>query len=461
MEQKLEKKYGLMTAIAMVIGIVVGSGVFFKAEYVLNATGGNLPIGILAWIIGGLVMVICAYMFSILAERHDSVGGLLGYAEAVAGKRYGYYVGWFLATVYTPAITSVLAWVSARYTCVLIGWDITGGECMTLAGLYLILVYAMNELAPIVAGRFQISTTVIKLIPLVAMAVVGSISGLISGTTVQNFTTVVSQDVSGNPLFSAVVATVFAYEGWIVATSINTELRNAKRNMPIALVAGTLTIMVVYILYYIGLAGAVPNEVMMENGEQGALVAFSALFGKFGSVLFLFVIISCLGTLNGLMMGCVRNLYALSSRGWGPKPKVFAQVDPETNMPQSSGIFALAMCSLWLVFFYGACLDGGWFGPFAFDSSELPIVALYALYIPIFVLFMKKEKELSVFKRFVVPLLAIGSCVLILVAAWFAHGTAVFWFLLVAAVCFVVAAWYERKNKILDREQDASLETKR
>lgn len=452
MEQKLEKKYGLMTAIAMVIGIVVGSGVFFKAEYVLNATGGNLPVGILAWIIGGLVMVICASMFSILAVQHDSVGGLLGYAEAVAGKRYGYYIGWFMATVYTPAITSVLAWVSARYTCVLIGWPITGGQCMTLAGLYLILVYAMNELAPIVAGRFQISTTVIKLIPLIAMAVVGSIAGLISGTTVENFTTAVSQDVSGNPLFSAVVATVFAYEGWIVATSINTELRNAKRNMPIALVAGTLIIMLVYILYYIGLAGAVPNEVMMQNGEQGAFIAFTTLFGKFGSILFVFVIISCLGTLNGLMMGCVRNLYALSSRGWGPKPKIFAQVDPETNMPQSSGIFALAMSSLWLAFFYGANLDESWFGPFAFDSSELPIVALYALYIPIFVLFMKKEKNLSMFKRIVVPTLAIGSCLLVMVAAWFAHGTDVFWFLLVMAVCFALAAWYERKNKILDTE---------
>ena len=60
METKLQKRYGLVTATAMVVGIVIGSGVFFKAEKILNATGGNLPLGILAWVIGGLIMVSCA-----------------------------------------------------------------------------------------------------------------------------------------------------------------------------------------------------------------------------------------------------------------------------------------------------------------------------------------------------------------------------------------------------------------
>ena len=61
MDNELKKKYGLPTAIALVIGIVIGSGVFFKAEKILTATGGNLPLGILAWAIGGLIMIICAY----------------------------------------------------------------------------------------------------------------------------------------------------------------------------------------------------------------------------------------------------------------------------------------------------------------------------------------------------------------------------------------------------------------
>jgi basic amino acid/polyamine antiporter, APA family len=59
MENSLKKKYGLLTAIAMVVGIVIGSGVFFKAESVLKATGGNMPIGIAAWLIVGFIMIVC------------------------------------------------------------------------------------------------------------------------------------------------------------------------------------------------------------------------------------------------------------------------------------------------------------------------------------------------------------------------------------------------------------------
>ena len=85
MSDKLNRRYGLPTAICMVIGIVIGSGVFFKAEKILTETGGNLPVGILAWVLGGIVMVCCAYAFSILATRHEMVNGICDYAEAVIG----------------------------------------------------------------------------------------------------------------------------------------------------------------------------------------------------------------------------------------------------------------------------------------------------------------------------------------------------------------------------------------
>ncbi|MDO4567114.1 MAG: amino acid permease, partial [Oscillospiraceae bacterium] len=105
MENELKKKYGLLTAIAMVVGIVIGSGVFFKAEKILSATGGNLPIGILAWAIGGVIMVICAYTFSLMATKWEYVNGIVDYAEVTMGRKYGYYVGWFMATIYLPTLT--------------------------------------------------------------------------------------------------------------------------------------------------------------------------------------------------------------------------------------------------------------------------------------------------------------------------------------------------------------------
>ncbi|HPF44983.1 MAG TPA: APC family permease [Syntrophomonadaceae bacterium] len=440
MENGLQKKYGLLTAIAMVVGIVIGAGVFFKAEKVLVATGGNLPQGILAWALGGVIMIICAFVFATMATQYEKVNGVVDYAEATVGVNYGYFVGWFMAAIYYPTLCSVLAWVSARYTCVLLGWDITGGEAMALSGFYLIGIFGLNALSPKLAGKFQVSTTIIKLIPLALMAVVGTIAGLLNGVLITNFTSGVIADVSGNPLFTALVATAFAYEGWIIATSINAELRDAKRNLPLALTFGTMFIALIYIFYYIGLAGAVPNSVVMQGGETGAKIAFATLFSNLGgTILFVVVVISCLGTLNGLMMGCTRGFYSLAARNMGPQPETYQSIDSKTNMPANAAILGVLLSGIWLLYFYGANLTPvSWFGPFSFDSSELPIVTIYAMYIPIFIMMMKKERSLSTFKRFIMPSLAICACIFMVIAAYYAHGQAVFYYLIIFAAVMAV-----------------------
>ena len=335
-----------------------------------------------------------------------------------------------MAVIYNPTLTSVLAWVSARYLCVLLGWDITGGSCMVIAAFFLIASYVMNALSPIIAGKFQVSTTVIKLIPLLLMAIVGTIVGLANGMTVENFTRVARDGASaGGGLLASVVAVAFAYEGWIIATSINAELRDAKKNLPIALTVGALIVVFIYIFYYIGLAGAVPTETLMESGQNGAKVAFMNIFGSvWGTLIFVFVIISCLGTLNGLMMGNCRGMYALAARGQGPAPKMFAQVDKSTNMANNSSLLGLLLDGFWLMYFYGANLTDPWFGPFCFDTSELPIITLYAAYIPVFICFMIKEKEMGAFKRIVMPVLSILSCLFMVYAAVIAHKMAVVYY---------------------------------
>ncbi|MDP4161140.1 MAG: APC family permease [Bacillota bacterium] len=441
MENELQKKYGLMTAIAMVIGIVIGSGVFFKAEKILVATGGDLPLGILAWGIGGIIMIVCAYVFATMATKYEKVNGIVDYAEVALGSKYSYFVGWFMAAIYYPTLTSVLAWVSARYACVLLGWNIVGGEAMAISGFLLVAIYALNALSPKLAGKFQVSTTLIKIIPLALMAVVGTIVGLRNGILINNFTSgVIANVTSSNPLFTAVVATSFAYEGWIIATSINAELKDAKKNLPLALTFGTLFVALIYILYYTGLAGAVSNSVIMKGGEAGAKLAFSTVFSNMGGiVLFVFVVISCLGTLNGLMMGCTRGFYSLAARDMGPKPEVFKCIDKNTNMPTNSSTIGVLLSGFWLLYFYGANLvPVSWFGPFSFDSSELPIVTIYAMYIPIFIMMMIKEESLNFFKRFLMPSLAVCSCVFMIIAACYAHGKAVIYYLIIFSVIMAI-----------------------
>ena len=77
------------------------------------------------------------------------------------------------------------------------------------------------------------------------------------------------------------------------------------------------------------------------------------------------------------MLACSRGMYSLACRGRGPKPALFREVDPVSNMPTNSATFGLLLCGAWLLYFFGACLtDPVWFGKFSFDVSELPIVTV-------------------------------------------------------------------------------------
>ena len=447
MSNELEKKYGLPTAICMVVGTVVGSGVFFKAEAVLNKTGGNMPLGILAWLIVGAIMIVCSYVFATMATKYEKVNGLVDYAEATLGDRYAYNIGWFMATIYTPCLVSVLAWVSARYVCVLLDWDITGGACMTIACFFLCINYAMNALAPKVSGKFQVSTTVIKMIPLTLMAVIGTIVGVGNGRMAENFAMMTSGTGGNGGLMGAAVAVAFAYEGWILATSINAELKDAKKTLPRALILGSFIVVTIYIMYYIGINGAVTTEELMASGQAAAKMAFQRIFGEAaGTAVFVLIVISCLGTLNGLMLACCRGLYSLAARGQGPAPKMFVQVDSVTNMPTNSAIFSLAVDAFWLLYFFGGNLTAPWFGPFSFDSSELPIVTLYGMYIPMFIMFIIKSKELNGFKRFVMPILGLGGCCFMVYAAFAAYGKTVWFYLIVFAVVMAIGNLFYRKS---------------
>lgn len=445
----MEKRYTLPVAIAMVVGTVIGSGIFFKAEAVLKGTGGNLGIGILAFIIMGIVMIISACTFGIVAQSHEGVDGLVGFAKASCGKTYSYYVGWFMAVVYYPSLVGVLCWLPARYFGVLIGWeDPTSGPVMTLAIFFMVVTYLMNALAPKLAGKFQISTTIIKLIPLLLMAVVGTIVGLSNGQINYNFANVVDPSVAPLAgLFGGVVSLSFAFEGWICATSIGSELKDSKRNLPKALLIGTVIVAVVYVVYYIGLSGAIDSATLMANAQSGAKSAFMNVFGQVGGIaIFAFVSISCWGTCNGLMMAVTRGMYDLAADGENEKLAMFRNIDPTTNMPTNSTVFGIFVSGLWLVYFYGANLTVGWFGPFCFDSSELPIITLYALYIPIYFSLMKRN-DLSAFRGKVMPILATLCSLFMVYATIRAYHIKVLFYLIIFVVILLIGAFFKSGRK--------------
>ena len=175
----------------------------------------------------------------------------------------------------------------------------------------------INSLSPILAGKLQVSTTSIKLIPLIFLAVIGVIYGIVNGQIIENFHFIadVAKTTTTNPLLTSVVATAFAYEGWIIATSINSEIKISKVALLRALVLGSIVVVTVYVAYFIGLAGVMPTSELMTGGEGAVRLAFEKILGSAGgSLLFVIIVISCFGTLNGLMLGCIRGLYSLVSR---------------------------------------------------------------------------------------------------------------------------------------------------
>ena len=116
-------------------------------------------------------------------------------------------------------------------------------------------------------------------------------------------------------------------------------------------------------------------------------------------------------------------------------------------MPNNSAVWGLLVCALWLFYFYGANLTAPWFGLFSFDSSELPIVTLYAMYIPIFVMFVKIYDGGHPFRKYVAPILSIIGCVFMVFSAFYAHGKAVWFYLIVFAVIMLIGrAIYKGKK---------------
>ncbi len=340
--EKLERKYGFWTATAMVIGITIGSGVFFKADDVLKASGGDLATALTAWLIGGCIMIVTAFVLSIIATRVQKVNGVVDYFEAAYGEKAGYFVAWFMTIIYYPTLVAVLAWVSANYTMTLLG--LKSGVWVT-SFIYMTLFFLLNSLSPIFAGRWQVSTTVIKLIPLALVAVFGIFSGLTTGQTYESFTVAAKSMAGSGGLAVATLSTAFAYEGWIIATCINAELRDAKKTLPRALFLGASAVVLIYMLYYFGISGVLSNEEVLTAGDNAPVQVFSIFFGRLGGTLLtVFVVISCLGTLNGLIMGCTRGMYSIATRGLGPAPTF----QPATAPPIPQSLDTSSPASGWL-----------------------------------------------------------------------------------------------------------------
>lgn len=440
------KKFGFFTATSMVIGIVIGSGVFKSAGDVLKASGGSLPMAVLAWFIGGMIMVVSAYTFSLVATRVERSSGLVDYMEDALGEKAGYLVAWFMNFIYYPTLIAILSWLAATITASMLSLEnpITGSYTWFMAVAYMIITYVLGFISPILAGRWQISATTIKLIPLLLIAFVGLFTGLFNGNIATSFSTPVAGLTGG--LATAVAFTAFAYDGWILATTINGELIDAKRTLPKALVVGALVVITAYIVFFIGISGVVSNSEAVElaGSLEISRLAASRLFGSFGNIVGVLILISVLGTLNGVIMAGTRGLHSISIRDLGPNPAFFSKLN-KAGATFNSGVVSVLISLFWLFVWFGN-FQGYWGG--FMDTSILSIVFLAGFYIIIYIHIMRDFTDLNVFNRFVAPSLAgIGSLYLLYGA--FTSSPKMFLYFLMVVIVFLLVGFYFRKRKAL------------
>lgn len=378
---EIKKQYGIWTGIAMVVGIVIGSGVFLKAGGVLKLAGGNLKLSILAWFIGGLIMITSSFCFAVFATKVTKYNGVVDYVEVASNEKIGYSLAWMITSFYYPIVASIVALFAGSYFFKMIGLNIglTDWQNFLFAFGIITLVVIMNYLSPIIASRFQISATVVKLIPILLIAIGGLFASLIVGNDY----------------------------GIINAFKNNAELKDSKKNLPKALVGGTIAILVFYIVYYVSLSAILGNEANIIQDEKAPIVAFQKMFGTIGGSIFtFFIMISCLGTVNGVTMGCCRGMYTMSCRGQGIAPEKFSKIGKNKNISFLSCIYGYGCILLMLLVWYLAMHNVWIFGHLG-SMDEIICAIIYAIYITMYIFIMKNFKELNVVKRFILPGLAI------------------------------------------------------
>lgn len=413
--EKVKKQYGLWTGIAMVVGIVIGSGVFLKAGGVLKLSGGDLRKSLLAWFIGGIIMIVSGFCFTIFATRIKKYNGVIDYVESATNKKVGYGLAWLMTNFYYPIIASIVALFAGSYFFKLIGSNIglTDWQNFLFALVVLIAMTALNYLSPMLAAKFQISATIIKLIPIFIIALAGLFFSLFSADATKGILTALNTpahapgiDVTTN-FGEAVKKTAFAYEGWVCATAINAELKDSKKNLPRALVGGTIAILIFYIIYYTSLSAILGNDATITEDSNAPIKAFESIMGSVGGAFFtFFIMVSCLGTVNGVVISCCRGMYTMSCRGQGICPEKFSKLGKNQSVSLLSCVYGLCCIVLMLGVWYLA-MHSVWLFKYLGSMDEIICAIIYGLYITMYIYIIKNFKDLNFVSRYIIPIFAI------------------------------------------------------
>jgi basic amino acid/polyamine antiporter, APA family len=335
---RLRKELNVFDAVAVVVGTVIGSGIFLLPSFVA-AELDSLPAVLLVWLVGGLLSLFGALSLAELGSIYPGTGGLCTYLRHVYGPLPAFLYAWALLLMIHSGSIAALA----------VAFGIYVGQVLPLSMVEQKLLSAGLILALTVVSCLGIRGG--KLVQnLIAVAKVGGLAGIIlllraKGSRPIHF---FERPVSAHgPAFSiagfgiALVAVLWAYEGWHVLSFIAGELKKPKVDLPRSLLYGSAIVMLIYLAANLGYYHTLSAEYIRGSNAVAAL-AVGTLLGPIGAnCISILIVVSILGSMNGLILSGPRVSFAMAREGIFPA--VFGRLSARYRTP----IVALAVQGVW------------------------------------------------------------------------------------------------------------------
>lgn len=307
-EAQLKRNIGFWAALSTVIGTAIGGGVFFKTPVVTQVTG-SANMTLLAWLLGGLITICAGLTTAELSAAIPKTGGMVEYIHHTYGEAPSFMIGWAEMVVYFPANIAALSIVFSTQFVHL--FSIDKGYSVPIALLVAFSITFINLMGSKFAGGFQTFTTIFKLIPIALIIIFGLMAE--EKAPVPLFPIHAGGD---NSFFTALghglLATMFAYDGWIQVGNIAGELKKPKVDLPKAIIFGLLGITAIYLLINYIFLRTLPIGQIMGN-ENTAANAAEVIFGHMGGkIVTIGILISVYGAINGYAMTGLRVPYAMA-----------------------------------------------------------------------------------------------------------------------------------------------------
>lgn len=304
-------------AIAIVVGNVIGSGIFAKPGRIA-AEAGRFDLIIAVWIAGGLLCLAGALCFAELATMLPQAGGLYVYLREAYGKLAAFLFGWQEFLLNRPASTAALSMIFVGSLSIGLGFQFGTLVTLSLAVVLQIAAAGINVAGVLWGGRVQAATTMIKA-GFVAFVAILPFAMEAGGTTVIDTSNLVAtiepvHSSLATQIAAVLLAVMWAYNGWHGITPVAEEIRNPQRNIPIALFGGIGLLTLLYLGANLAYHAVIPMSEMAlpENQEHVAELMVTRLLGEWGGRLMsIGVMVSTLGAINSNLLLTPRIPFAM------------------------------------------------------------------------------------------------------------------------------------------------------